>query len=118
MADIQRHGVTRRWSDKVVHRGGGTVYLVEVAATPGAPFAQQVAEIFASIERQLGEVGSGKDLLLQVSIYLTDMEHLATFNAAWDEWIPAGCAPSRACIRADLVSPDYQLELVLSAALR
>ena len=116
MGDIQRHGVTQRWADKVVH--GNTVYLVEVAATPGAPFDQQVQEVFASIELQLDEVGSGKDRLLQVTIYLTDLANLPAFNSAWDQWIPEGCAPSRACIRAELVSPDYQLELVLTAALR
>ena len=116
MSEIQRYGVTRRWADKVVHNN--TVYLVEVAATPGAPFAQQVQEIFASIELQLDEVGSGKDRLLQVTIYLTDLANLPSFNAAWEAWVPEGCAPSRACIRAELVSPDYQVELVLTAALR
>lgn len=116
MSEIQRHGVTPRWADKVVHNG--TVYLVEVAATAGSPFGQQVEEIFASIERQLVDVGSGKDRLLQVTIYLTEMANLPVFNAAWEAWLPAGCAPSRACIRADLVSADYQLELVVTAALR
>lgn len=117
MADIERFGVTPRWSDKVVHRGGGTVYLVEVAPTPGASFGQQVQEIFASVERQLDEVGSGKDRLLQVTIYLPDLANLPAFNAAWEAWLPAGCAPSRACIKADLVSPEYAVELVLTAAM-
>lgn len=116
VADIQRHGVTARWSDKVIHNG--TIYLVEVAATPAAPFEQQVLEVFSSIERQLAELGSGKDRLLQVTVYLTDMANLAAFNAAWDAWLPAGSAPSRACIRADLVSPAYLVELVLTAATR
>lgn len=116
MGEIQRHGVTRRWSDKVVHNQ--TVYLVEVAATPGAPFAQQVQEVLASVERQLAEVGSGKDRLLQVTIYLTDLANLAAFNAAWEAWLPERCAPSRACLRADLVSSDYLLELVVTAATR
>jgi enamine deaminase RidA (YjgF/YER057c/UK114 family) len=115
MSEIQRFGVTARWADKVVHNG--TVYLVEVAATPGSPFEQQVSEIFLSVERHLAELGSGKDRLLQVTIYLTDMANLAAFNAAWEAWIPQGCAPSRACIRADLASPGYLVELVLVAAL-
>ena len=116
MAEIQRYGVTRRWSDVVVHNQ--TVYLVEVAATPGAPFAQQVSEVLASIEARLAEVGSGKDRLLQVTIYLTDLANLAAFNAAWEAWLPEGCAPSRACLRADLVSNDYLVELVVTAATR
>lgn len=115
MGDIARHGVTARWADKVVH--GGVVYLVEVAATCGAPFAVQVAEVLASVERQLGEVGSGKDRLLQVTVYLRDLADLPVFNAAWEAWLPAGAAPSRACLRADLVDPGYAVELVLTAAL-
>lgn len=116
MSGIERHGVTPRWSDRVVHRGGGTVYLVEVAATPDAPFAQQVGEVLSSVERQLAEAGSGKDRLLQVTIYLTDMANLPAFNSAWEAWLPAGCAPSRACVRADLASPGFAVELVLTAA--
>ena len=116
MSEIERFGVTPRWSDKVVHRGGGTVYLVEVAATPGAPFGQQVQEVFTSVEQHLAEVGSGKDRLLQVTIYLPDLTNLPAFNVAWEAWLPTGCAPSRACIKADLVSPEYAVELVLAAA--
>lgn len=116
MGEIVRHGLTARWADKVVH--GGVVYLVEVASTAGAPFAVQADEVLASIERQLAEVGSGKDRLLQVTIYLRDLKDLPSFNAAWEAWLPVGSAPSRACLRADLVDPGYALELVLTAALR
>lgn len=116
MSEIQRFGVTARWADAVIHNR--TVYLVEVASSPGSSFEQQVQEVFSRIDQQLEALGSGKDRLLQVTIYLTDMGHLAPFNAAWEAWIPTGCAPSRACIRADLASPDYLVELSLVAALR
>lgn len=114
MADIERHGVTPRWSDRVVH--GGVVYLVEVAATPGAPFEQQVGEIFASVERQLAAAGSSHGRLLQVTVYLTDLADLPRFNALWEAWLPVGCAPSRACVQAGLAHPGLAVELVLTAA--
>jgi len=114
MGEIQRFGVTPRWSDKVVH--AGVVYLVEVAATPAASFGQQVEEIFASVERQLAEVGSGRDRLLQVTIYLTDLANLPAFNAMWEHWLPQGTAPSRACVHAGLAAPGIDIELVLTAA--
>lgn len=114
MADIERYGVTPRWSDRVVHRG--VVYLVEVAATPGAPFDQQVAEVFASVERQLAEAGSSHERLLQVTVYLADLDRLPRFNELWEQWIPDGCAPSRACLRADLADPGFAVELVVQAA--
>ena len=114
MGDIRRFGVTPRWSDKVVH--AGTVYLVEVAATPGAPFGQQVEEIFAAIDRHLAEVGSARDRLLQVTVYLTDLANLPQFNEMWEGWLPSGSAPSRACVRAELAAPAYSIEIVLTAA--
>ena len=116
MAAIQRHGVTARYADKVVH--GGTVYLVEVATTTDADIGRQTAQVLASIERQLQEVGSDKSCLLMATVYLKDFSDAPVFNAAWEAWLPAGCAPVRACVRADLAHPGYRVEIALTAAVR
>ena len=115
-AGIQRHGVTARWADKVVHHG--TVYLVEVPSSTAADIGVQTAEVLASIERQLAEVGSDKSRLLMATIYLKDFADAPAFNAAWEGWLPAGCAPARACVRADLADPGYRVEIALTAAVR
>lgn len=112
---IERHGVTARWADKVVHNG--TVYLVEVPATTTADIGAQAAEVLASIERQLAEVGSDKSRLLMATIYLKDFADAPAFNTVWEAWLPAGCAPARACVRAELADPDYRIEIALTAAL-
>ena len=113
---IARHGVTARWADKVVHNG--TVYLVEVPATTTADIGVQTAEVLASIERQLAEVDSDKSRLLMATIYLKDFADAPAFNAVWEAWLPAGCAPARACVRAELADPGYRIEIALTAALR
>lgn len=115
-SEIQRHGVAARWSDKVVH--SGTVYMVEVSSSTTADIAVQAAEVLASIERQLAEVGSDKSRLLMATIYLKDFADAPAFNAVWESWLPAGCAPARACVRADLADPGYRVEIALTAAIR
>ncbi len=111
---IERHGTTRRYSDSVVH--GGTVYLVEVPQTLTADITGQTREMLASVEKLLGQAGSDKSRLLQATIYLRDMADYAAMNAVWDEWVPEGTAPVRACVEARLANPDMRVEIVIVAA--
>ena len=37
-------------------------------------------------------------------------------NAVWDNWVPEGTAPVRACISARLANPGYRIEAVVVAA--
>ncbi len=112
--DIERFGTTRRYSDAVAH--GNTVYLVEVAQSLDADIATQTREVLASIERSLQLAGSDKSRLLQATIYLADIGEIAAMNAVWDDWVPAGCAPVRACVEARLAHPGYRIEIVAVAA--
>lgn len=114
MTDIQRHGVTRRWSDAVVH--GGVAYFVEVPADPTLDPRRQFAQVFSQVEATLASLGSNLNCLLQTMVYLPDPGDLQVFNEMWDNWIPAGHAPSRACIHASLAAPGYRVELVITAA--
>ena len=114
MAEIQRIGVTRRWSDAVIH--GDTVYFVEVPESTEAGIDQQVKEVLDSIDARLTAVGSARTKLLQVMIYLTDMRYIDALNAQWDAWVPEGHAPARACVKAELAHPGYKIEMVITAA--
>ena len=112
--NIERHGTTRRYSDVVTH--GSTVYLVEVPETLTADIATQTREVLASIERTLTRAGSDKSRLLQATIYLADIAEIDAMNAIWDDWVPDGCAPVRACVEAKLANPGYRIEAVVLAA--
>ncbi len=112
--NIQRIGVTRRWSDAVVY--GGVAYFVEVPDDPSQSMRAQFEQVLAQVDKRLEWVGSDRSRLLQVMIYLPEPTDLATFNELWDAWVPEGHAPSRACIHAQLASPDYRIELVVTAA--
>jgi enamine deaminase RidA (YjgF/YER057c/UK114 family) len=113
MSDIQRIGVTRRWSDAVIHRG--TAYFVEVADDPHQDASGQIAQILAQIDVRLALFGSDRTHLLQVLIYLVDLKDGTVLNELWDNWVPMGHAPARACVQVGL-APGYQVEMVITAA--
>ncbi len=113
MTDIVRHGVTRRWSDAVVY--GGVAHFVEVADDPSQDVAGQVTQILNQIDQRLSLVGSDRTRLLQVLIYLSDLNDIGTLNSLWDEWVPMGHAPSRACVQA-VIAKGYRVEMVITAA--
>lgn len=114
MSEIVRHGVTRRWSDAVVHQG--TAYFVEVPDEPTLNPAEQFHQVLAQVDTRLAQLGADKTRLLQVLIYLPEAGDLTTFNEIWDAWVPEGHAPSRACVHAPLAAPGYRVELVITAA--
>lgn len=113
MSEIKRYGVTRRWSDAVVHQG--VAHFVEVADDPSQDVAGQVAQVLAQIEDRLTLIGSDRTRLLQVLIYLADLRNVPILNAQWDEWVPEGHAPARACVQAGLAK-GYWVEMVITAA--
>ena len=115
MTDIQRYGVTQRWSDAVVFHG--VAHFVEVADDPGCDVREQIAQILAQIDARLAMIGSERTRLLQVLIYLADLKDVTILNELWDAWIPAGHAPARACVQCGLAT-GYAVEMVITAAVR
>jgi enamine deaminase RidA (YjgF/YER057c/UK114 family) len=113
MAEILRIGVTRRWSDAVVFNG--LAHFVEVADDSSQDIRGQVAQILAQIDTRLAQFGSDRTRLLQVTIYLADLKDAGALNELWDDWVPAGHAPARACVQCGL-SPGYLVEMVIAAA--
>lgn len=113
MSDIERIGVTRRWSDVVIHQG--TAHFVEVADDPNQDVRGQISQILAQIDSRLALFGSDRTRMLQVLIYLADLSDGPTLNELWDRWVPEGHAPARACVQVGL-SAGYLVEMVVTAA--
>ena len=97
----------------VVHRG--VAYWVEVAEDPAQDAQGQVQQVLRQIDATLAQLGSSRERLLQIVIYLADLADGPALTAAWDEWVPAGHPPVRACVQAGL-SPGYKVEMVITAA--
>ena len=117
MANIRRIQVGPRLSQAVVH--GNTVYLAgQVAQTnAGKSVTEQTKEILARIDGLLAEAGTDKARLLTANIYIVDLATFADMNAVWEAWMPAGQAPARTTIQANLAAPGYAVEIGVVAAI-
>jgi enamine deaminase RidA (YjgF/YER057c/UK114 family) len=113
---IKRIQVGPRMSQAVVH--GQTVYLAgQVADDPKADVATQTRQVLASIDRLLAASGTDKTQILRANIFLKNIGHFADMNRVWDAWVPPGHAPARATVESALATPEYQVEIVITAAL-
>jgi enamine deaminase RidA (YjgF/YER057c/UK114 family) len=110
---IHRSNPQPQWSDAVTHNS--IAYFVEVPER-GDSLETQTRAVLVQAERTLSLCGSDKSRLLMSTIYLKNMRDRAVFNALWEQWLPQGCAPARACVSAELANPDYFLEIAFTAA--
>lgn len=115
MSDITRLETGARMSQAVVHNG--TVYLAGQVGAPGEDVAGQTRDVLASIDRLLEAAGTDKTRILSAQIWLADMADFAAMNAVWDAWVPQGHAPARATGESKLATPDYRVEIIVTAAL-
>ncbi|MCD1125395.1 RidA family protein [Jinshanibacter sp. LJY008] len=79
----------------------GMVYLsgqlpvdAQGQALANRPFEQQVRQVLFNIEASLNASGSSKSKLVQVRIFIVDMEMWPEFNRIYAEWI-GGHRPAR-----------------------
>lgn len=115
---IERIGLTQRWCDAAIFNG--IVFLAGHVAekTEGGSLAEQTEEVLALLEETLESAGSGKERILSVQIFLTDISRIAEMNAVWERWVAPGHAPARATVEAKLASPGYAIEITAVAAKR
>jgi len=111
---IQRLRPTPRWSDATIFNG--IAHFVEVAADTEQDITSQTTQILAQAEATLADIGSDKSKLLSATIYLTNVDNAAAFNSLWEAWLPTGCAPSRACLKVELLDPKMLVEIAFVAA--
>ncbi len=112
--NIQRLNPTPRWSDATVYRG--IAHVVEVPNNTDCSMDEQIAQVLAQAEVTLAAIGSDKSRLLSATIYLTQKDNVPVLNAAWEAWLPAGCGPSRACVKVELLDPAMLVEIAFVAA--
>ena len=113
---VERHETGPRMSQVVVH--GNTVYLAGVVArnNSGNSMTEQTKEILSTIDGYLAKAGTDKSKLLSATIYITDMKTFAEMNAVWDGWVSPCNTPARATVEARLASPQYNVEIMVTAA--
>jgi len=110
---IQRIGIGKRMSDIVVNNG--TIYLSGQVGQ-GDTVTAQTKDILATIDGLLAKAGSSKANILQAIIWLDDMANFAEMNAVWDAWVDPSNPPARATGEAKLATPQYKVEIIVTAA--
>ena len=113
--NIQRFEVGTRLSEMALHNG--VCYLAgQVASDATQDIRGQTRQVLASIDALLARVGSNKSRVLMCQIFLTDLADFAGMNEVWEAWLPAGQAPPRATVLAQLAQPKWKVEMVVTAA--
>ena len=112
---ITRHEPGRRFSQAVVH--GDTVYLAgQTSSRADAGVYDQTVDILARIDELLAAAGSDRTKLLMATVWLVDIGTFDEMNRAWEAWADPANLPGRATVEARLASPDYKVEIMVTAA--
>jgi len=111
---IERFESGKRMSQAVVHNG--VVYLAGQVGEPGADVRQQTQQALTEIDRLLALSGSSKSRVLTAQIWLSNIADFPTMNDVWEGWIAPGNAPTRATAELKLASPEYLVEIIVTAA--
>jgi len=100
-------------SQAVIH--GDTIYLAGQVGK-GADVTAQTKDMLAEVDRLLAEAGSSKSYILSATVWLADIAGITDMNRVWDAWIDPAHPPARACVEARLATPDYLVEVMITAA--
>ncbi|WP_265500709.1 RidA family protein [Paracoccus beibuensis] len=115
MSDIKRIGTGPRMSQAVI--ANGFVFLAGQVGEPGTPVADQTRAVLSQIDDLLAQAGTDKTRIVSAQVWVADMADFAEMNAVWDAWVPQGHTPARATGESALATPDYKVEIIVTAVL-
>ncbi len=113
--NIERMETKQRMSRIVKHNG--VIYLCgQVCADATQDITQQTQTMLDKVDSLLVQAGSDRKHMLSATIYLKTMDDFAKMNEVWDNWVPEGYAPARACVTADMAREALLVEISVVAA--
>ena len=114
MSKINRQGSNQILSSSVEYHN--FVFLAGLTADDLAKDIKgQTAEVLAKIDAALEANGTDKTRMLSAQIWLKDIRDRGAMNELWTAWLPAGGAPARACVEANMADPRHFVEIVVTA---
>ena len=114
MLNIQRLETKQRMSRIVIHQG--TIYLCGQVCADAKQGIEQTQTMLDKVEQLLLDAGSDKQHMLSATLYIKDMQDFSAMNSVWDNWVPEGHAPARACVQASMARPELLVEISVVAA--
>jgi 2-iminobutanoate/2-iminopropanoate deaminase len=73
-------------------------------------FEAQVRQTFSNVEAILTAAGFKLEHVAKVTVYLTDIQRVAEFNALYERWMPAPL-PARTLVQVALRGIDVELDV-------
>ena len=78
---------------------------------------EQTKQIFANVEALLKKAGGSLNDIVNVMVYLTDLNDFAEMNRAYKECITEKPLPARATVQVAGLLEDFKVEMVITAYL-
>lgn len=96
----------------------GVVYLAgQVPDDDSLDIVGQTREVLANIDKALVKAGTDKSRLLTAQVFIKNLEDFDEFNAEYTAWIAGNVPPTRATVQANLVNPNWLVEIVVTAGI-
>ena len=100
-------------------KAGGFIYVAGAIGDGATPLANsdvraQTRQTLDGIQKTLKAAGSSLANAASVTVYLRNAADAAAMNEVYKEYFPKN-PPARYCIRADLVRPDFLVEIASTA---
>jgi enamine deaminase RidA (YjgF/YER057c/UK114 family) len=112
---ITRQETKTRMSRIVKHNG--VIYLCgQVCKDASKGIEEQTSSMLEKVDELLEQAGSDKEHVLSATIYIKDMKDFSKMNEVWDNWVPEGFAPARACVEASMAREVLLVEISVIAA--
>ena len=114
---ITRMSTQQRMSRIVIHND--TIYLCgQVADDASKDIKEQTQTMLDKVDALLKQAGSDREHMVSATIYIKSMELFAQMNEVWDNWVPEGHAPARACVEASMARKELLVEVSVVAAVK
>lgn len=114
MSKITRQGTNQILSTSVEYHN--FVYLAGLTADDLSKDVKgQTEEVLAKIDAALEANGTDKTRLLTAQIWVKHITDRGAMNEIWTAWLPAGGAPCRACVEANMADPRHLVEIMVTA---
>jgi enamine deaminase RidA (YjgF/YER057c/UK114 family) len=93
------------------------IYLCgQVCKDASKGIEEQTSSMLEKVDELLEQAGSDKEHILSATIYIKEMSDFSQMNEVWDNWIPEGYAPARACVEASMARDVLLVEISVIAA--
>jgi enamine deaminase RidA (YjgF/YER057c/UK114 family) len=114
---ITRMETKQRMSRIVIHND--TIYLCgQVAEDANKDIQEQTQTMLDKVDALLVQAGSDREHILLATIYIKSMNLFSQMNEIWDNWVPKGHAPARACVEASMAREELLMEISVVAAVK